>query len=57
MVLVSQDGVEAGQSGLISMADAANLAASGFTFVELPANVQLADPNGAIVIHTHVPEH
>ena len=57
MVLVSQDGVEPGQSGLISMADAANLAASGFTFVELPANVQLADPNGAIVLHAHVPEH
>jgi hypothetical protein len=50
VVLVSQDGVDH-EEGLISVADAATLAESGFTFVQIPGNVQLA--SGAIVLQTH----
>jgi len=35
------------------MADAASLAASGFAFVELPANVEIGSSEAAIVLQTH----
>jgi hypothetical protein len=54
VVLVSQDTNDHHQEGnIISIEDAAGLAANGFAFVEIPANVNLAE-NDTIVLQSHV---
>ena len=44
-----------GHANLISMADAASLAARGYTFVQIPADAEHADGQ-TIVLQAHIQE-